>query len=268
MSERERIGALLEAGKITQDEANLLYSALEEAGQAVQEADQAVSDAVGGSGAAGKARFAQEPSSQPRSNPGPYTQSATPSLRWVRVRMMAGALKAKLDPSLSQPQIEGHAEVQQEGPDLVVTAKLPVGNFLGMLGNLGTVELCLPPGWGVDVDTKAAQLEARGIAYLKGRVAAGNVELDEVGGLDLEITAGNIEGSLRLLEGSHRLRVTMGNAELKLEEGSSARVTANVSMGNLDLRGFANQSSPALVGDGKAALEVAVRMGNLEIKAK
>lgn len=267
MSERERIGALLEAGKITQDEANLLLSALEEADQAVNEADQAVSQTV-----AGKAGFAQEAapqaSSEPRAPSETWVQGDAASLRWVKVRLLAGALEAKLDESLTQPQVEGHAEVYQEGQDLMVTAKLPVGNFLGMLGNVGTVELRLPSGWGLDIDTKAAQIEASRIAFLKGRVAAGNVELDGVEGLNLEVTAGNVEGSLRLLEGAHRLRVTLGNAELKLEEGSSARVAANVSMGNLDLRGLSGPGGNAQVGEGRAALEVAVRMGNLEIKAK
>lgn len=266
MSERERIGALLEAGKITQDEANLLLSALEEADQAVNEADQAVSQTV-----AGKAGFAREGTPQASSEPRASSEAAqgeAASLRWVKVRLLAGALEAKLDESLTQPQVEGHAEVYQEGQDLMVTAKLPVGNFLGMLGNVGTVELRLPSGWGLDVDTKAAQIEASGLAFLKGRVAAGNVELDGVEGLDLEVTAGNVEGSLRLLEGAHRLRVTLGNAELKLAEGSSARVAANVSMGNLDLRGLSGSGGNAQVGEGRAALEVAVRMGNLEIKAK
>ncbi|MER3480174.1 MAG: hypothetical protein C4327_06715 [Meiothermus sp.] len=261
MSERERIGALLEAGKITQDEAKLLYSALEEADQAVNEADRAVNDAVGSSddAAAGKAGFREEAPPQ-----------TSGDLRWVKVRLMAGALEAKLDQSLSQPRIEGSAEVRQVGQDLEVTPRVG-GSFLGILSNVGPVEMRLPPGWGLDVDTKAAQIEAEGIAFLKGRVAAGNVELDEVEGLDLEVTAGNIEGSLLLREGSHRLRVTMGNAELDLEEGSSARVTSSVSMGNLETKGhFAPGSgySDKQVGDGKATLEVSVRMGNLEIKAK
>jgi hypothetical protein len=272
MSERERIGALLEAGKITQDEANLLYSALEEADQAVSEADRAVNDAVGASNgtAAGKAGFERETPPQPSDDLRGST-SETPSLRWVKVHLMAGALEAKLDRSLSQPHIEGSAEVRQVGQDLEVTPRLSGGSFLGIFGNVGPVEMRLPPGWGLDIDTKAAQVEAEGITYLKGRVAAGNVELDEVEGLDLEVTAGNIEGSLLLKEGSHRLRVTMGNAELDLEEGSSARVVCSVSMGNLETKGhFAPGSgySDKQVGDGKAALEVAVRMGNLKIKAK
>ncbi|MER3554344.1 MAG: hypothetical protein C4331_08330, partial [Meiothermus sp.] len=115
MSERERIGALLEAGKITQDEAKLLYSALEEADQAVNEADRAVNDAVGSSddAAAGKAGFREEAPPQ-----------TSGDLRWVKVRLMAGALEAKLDQSLSQPRIEGSAEVRQVGQDLEVTPRV------------------------------------------------------------------------------------------------------------------------------------------------
>lgn len=269
MSERERIQALLGAGKITQEEANLLYSALDEADQALNQADQVIGDAVGSNGAAaGKAGF--------KSETWPPSGEAQ-SLRWVRVRLLAGALEAKLDSSLSQPHIEGSAEVRQVGQDLEVMPRLPGGSFLGILGPVGPVEMRLPPGWGLEVDSKAAQIEAEGITFLKGRVMAGNVELDEVAGLDLEVSAGNIEGSLLLKEGSHRLRVTMGNAELELEKGSSVRVQSGVSMGNLETKGFSGQASSSnlnnqplgqQIGDGRALLEVFVRMGNLELEAK
>ncbi len=205
-------------------------------------------------------------------------QYATPAtgwqpygLRWVRVKLTAGQLEARLDPSLSMPVVEGSADVRQQGADLEVMPQMTGGSFLsGLLGRLGSLELRLPPGWGLEIDSKAAQLEVEGVTFVKGRVAAGNVELEAVEGLDLEVTAGNIDGSLLLREGQHRLKVSMGNAELELLPGSSVRLEPGVSLGNQEIRGFNQTANGATrqIGEGRASLEVSVRMGNLEVKAR
>jgi hypothetical protein len=253
MSEQERIQALLQAGKITQQEADLLLSALEEGDQAARQAQESL----------GETQYAPPSSAwQPE------------GLRWVRVRLTAGELEARLDPSLQMPVAEGSAEVRQVGADLEVTPNMVSSSLLGgLLGPMGSLELRLPPGWGLELDSKAAQVEVQKISFLKGRVAAGNVELEAVEGLDLEVSAGNIDGSLLLCEGQHRLRVSMGNAELDLLPGSSVRLSSGVSLGNLEVKGFsrshaADGSEVRQVGDGRASLEVFVRMGNLEVKAR
>lgn len=261
MSEQERIQALLQAGKITQQEADLLLSALDEGDAAARQADWTINETVG------QPQYAPSASSE---QPGWQPQG----LRWARVKLTAGQLEVKLDPSLQMPVTEGQAEVRQVGSDLEITPKMVNSSFLGgLLGGLGSLELRLPAGWGLDLGSKAAQVEVEGVAFLKGRVAAGNVELRGVEGLDLEVTAGNIEGSLLLREGQHRLQVSMGNAELDLLPGSSVQLSPGVSLGNLETRGFsrsyaADGSEVRQVGEGKATLEVSVRMGNLEVKAR
>lgn len=254
MSEQERIQALLQAGRITQQEADLLLSALEEGDQAARQAQENL----------GEAQHAH-----------PQPSGWRPEgLRWVRVRLTAGELEARLDPSLQMPEVEGQAEVRPVGADLEVTPQMVGSSLLGgLLGPMGSLELRLPPGWGLEMDSKAAQVEAKGIRFLRGRVAAGNLDLEAVEGLDLEVSAGNIDGSLLLREGQHRLRVSMGNAELDLLPGSSVRLSAGVSLGNLETKGFtsshtADRAATRLLGEGKASLEVFVRMGNLEVKAR
>lgn len=249
MTEQERIQALLQAGKITQQEADLLLSALEEGETAVRQAQEAVGEP-----------YAPEPAGwQPE------------GMRWVRIKLTAGQLEARLDRGLEMPIVEGSAEVRRAGADLeVVPEQVNLGFLSGLLGRMGSLELRLPPGWGLEIDSKAAQIEAEGIEFLKGRVAAGNVELDAVRGLDLEVTAGNIEGSLLLAEGQHRLRVSMGNAELDILPGSSVRLLPSVSLGNQEIKGFERSPNGGAwqLGEGRASLEVSVRMGNLEIKAR
>jgi hypothetical protein len=250
MTEQARIQALLEAGKITQQEADLLLSALEEGEAAAQQAQAVIGEQYASSGAAGW---------QPE------------GLRWVRLKLTAGQLEARLDPAIEMPVLEGPAEVRRVGADLEIVPETMNAGFLnGLLGRMGRLELRLPPGWGLEVEGKAAQVEARGIDFLKGRVAVGNVELEAVKGLDLEVTAGNIEGSLLLQEGTHQLRVSMGNAELNLLPGSSVRLSASVSLGNQEIRGLERNPNGGdrQIGEGRARLEVSVRMGNLEIKAR
>jgi hypothetical protein len=189
----------------------------------------------------------------------------------VRARLTAGELEARLDPALQMPQVEGPAEVRRVGADLeIVPGQMNEGFLSGLLGRVGALKLRLPPGWGLEVAGQAAKVEARGIDFLKGRVAVGNVELEAVKGLDLEVTAGNIEGSLLLQEGTHQLRVSMGNAELDLLPGSSVRLAASVNLGNREIKGFEHNPNGGdrQLGEGRARLEVSVRMGNLEIKAK
>jgi len=245
----------LQAGKITQQEADLLLSALEEGDAAAQQADQNLSEAVG------QPQYATPRQSgwQPK------------GLRWARVKLMAGQLEARLDPSLQMPEVRGQAEVRQVGTDLEIIPKVVSGSFLGeLLGGMGSLELRLPAGWGLDLNSKAAQVEVEGVPFLRGRVAAGNVELEAVEGLDLEVTAGNIDGSLLLREGQHRLRVSMGNAELDLLSGSSVRLNPSVSLGSQEIRGFDRGANGVArqKGEGQATLEVTVRMGNLEVKAR
>lgn len=249
MTEQARIQALLQAGKITQQEADLLLSALEEGEAAAQQAQETVG-----------AQYAR-----------PETEGWQPEgLRWVRVKLTAGQLEAQLDPALEVPVVEGSAEVRTVGRDLEIVPEMNAGFLSDLLGRMGTLELRLPPGWGLEVEGKAAQVEAQGIDFLKGRVAVGSVELEAVKGLDLEVTAGNIEGSLLLQEGTHQLRVSMGNAELDLLPGCSVRLSASVSLGNQEIKGLERNPNGGdrQLGEGRARLEVAVRMGNLEIKAR
>jgi hypothetical protein len=240
MNERERIEALRREGKITDEEAQLLVEALEAADQVENELQNQ-----------------QMQYDQPRG------QAFDPTgLRWVKVNMLAGELEVRVDPSLQEPQVRGKAEVRQVGQDFVIEPQPVQGNFLGgLLKNLraGELDVRLPSGWGLELDGKAGDIEIQGVAFFRGRLLAGDIELREVGGLDLDVKAGNIEGSALLREGNHRLRIEMGNAQVRLLPGSSLKLKAEVGLGNLETPG--NQ-----VGGGLGNLEAYVRMGNLEIE--
>ena len=262
MNERERIQALLQAGKITEDEARLLMDALETEDEIEGLEGQLGSDP----------KYARANVSDPK-----YAQTASGSryakadangyqsgLRWVKVHMLAGNIEASVDPSLQTPQLtRGNADMRSVGQDIELDVQAVRSDFLGgLLGSIkaGDIELKLPEGWGLEVDGKAGEVDVKDVACLRGRVLAGNVELERVHGLDLSVRAGNVEGSLLLTEGQNNLKVSMGNVELKLLEGSNVKVTPHVSLGNV------SPNHPPVMGDGRALLDVTVSMGNVEIR--
>lgn len=265
MTEQERILALLDEGKINQEEADLLLEALAEADDAEEEALAFAEPDVG--------RNPQPPPAAPQPPPrAPEPpegreeagKETGKDLRWVRAYLTAGEFNVEVDPSLGEPVMEGSGDMRRQGDDFVVNqqAKHPDGGLLGFIGNLkiGEVKLRLPEGYGVDLVSKAGNLNISGAAYFKGRVLAGNVELRKVRGIDLELRAGNLDAELYLSEGEHRVQVAMGNAELVLLRGSSVRVKTHAGMGRVDIRG------PSTVGGGRANLDVAVKIGSLEVE--
>lgn len=259
MDERERIEALRREGKINDEEAQMLLEALEAADRVESE----VQASVGPQNVQYDQPQGQAASSGAAKEGWAYQSQPSPAgIRWVKVNMLAGELEARVDPSLQEPQVRGKAEVRQVGQDFVVEPQPVQGDFLGgLLKNLkaGELDLRIPAGWGLELDGKAGDIEIDGVAFVRGRLLAGDIELREVGGLDLDVKAGNIEGSALLQGGSHRLRIEMGNAQVRLLPGSSVKVKAGVGLGNLETPG--NQ-----VADGAGTLEAYVRMGNLEIQ--
>lgn len=258
MDERERIEALRREGKINDGEAQMLLEALESADRVESE----VQASVGPQNAQYDQPRGQAASSGAAKGWAYQSQPSPAGMRWVKVNMLAGELEARVDSSLQEPQVRGKAEVRQVGQDFVVEPQPVQGDFLGgLLKNLkaGELDIRLPPGWGLELDGKAGDIEIEGVAFVRGRLLAGDIELREVGGLDLDVKAGNIEGSALLREGSHRLRIEMGNAQVRLLPGSSLKLKAGVGLGNLETPG--NQ-----VAGGAGTLEAYVRMGNLEIE--
>jgi hypothetical protein len=265
MNEHQRIQALLQAGKITPDEAKLLLEALdtEDEVEGIEGQLRSNPEPKYAQANASDPKYAQASASEPK-----YAQTSnghTFDLRWLKVRMLAGNIEASVDPSLQTPQVtRGNADMRSVGQDVELDVQAVRSDFLGgLLGSIraGDIELKLPQGWGLEIDGKAGEVEVKDVACLRGRVLAGNIELERVHGLDLSVRAGNVEGSLLITEGQHHLKVSMGNAELKLLPGSNVKVTPHVSLGNVS-----NQDP--VVGEGKAVLDVTVSMGNVELRAQ
>ena len=55
-----------------------------------------------------------------------------------------------------------------------------------------------------------------------------------MGGVDLGLSAGDVNATVRLTTGEHRVKLSAGDLNITLLEGSSVRVTGGVSMGDAD----------------------------------
>ncbi|WP_119315810.1 hypothetical protein [Calidithermus terrae] len=244
MTERERIQALLDEGRITQEEASLLLEALAEA-----EAAEAEAEAQAG------------------------------PTRWLRARVSARTLEVRVDPSLSEPRVEGEAEFRAKGTDYHLDArpKGPKGWHGGEWhAHERPVTVSLPGGVGLDVDLSAGTVIADDLPYLRASVGAGNLIARNLGGIDANVKAGTLNAELYLDQGQHRVQVKAGSAVLKLLPGSDYEAQGEVIMGNFtstgkhrldNERGFPGmrQSFNILEGQGRAKLEIQVKMGSLNL---
>lgn len=255
MSERERIQVLLEEGRITQEEADLLLEALAEVEAAEAEAQ-----------------------AEPTLPPPPRSSSGQPA-RWLRAEVSGRNLEVRVDPTLSEPKLVGEAELQARGTDYLLEARHK-GPKTWHTDQWNAHErpliVTLPGGMGLDVDLSAGTLIASDLPYLRAEVRAGNLVGHNLSGIDAEVKAGNLEAELRLTGGQHRVQVKAGNATLSLLPGSDYEAVGDVVMGHFEcggkhrmdkMRGMPGkrESFNILEGQGKARLELLVKMGNLNL---
>ena len=281
MSEQDRIQALVEEGKISQEEAKLLLEALQDTEQEeVERVDMS------------KAVAPPDPPTSPSPEPPVSTPSSAPEsslepptssqevTRWVTVSMLAGDLDVSVDSSLSEPVFEGKAELTRRGDDFEIRQRPRQKEGESLLDNLlnwgkaGDLEVRIPVGYGLEVKSKAGDIDVEGVPYLKGKLLAGDVDAQEVGGIDLSLQAGDVDVSLRLTAGEHRLKAMAGDVDIVLLAGSSVVTNGNISAGSLHLEGpFTRQESIAggrfegTVGAGGARLEVDLMAGDVSVKA-
>ncbi len=288
MSDRDRVNLMVEEGKITPEEAERLLSALEDIGGLEGEMDdlerEAAQEDGGGTSAGvpiGSASSAAEavPASSPQ------------DLRWVRVSILAGDLDIRGDASLSEPLIDSDQDnvtLSREGNDFVIalakrekTARREgvdgfldgIGEFVsGIVGRIGDLDIRVPAGFGVMIDSKAGDVDVRGVAFVKAKLLAGDIDLHDIGGIDLSMSAGDVDATLLLTKGQHRVKVSAGDVDVRLLSGSSVTVAGSVSMGDIEaekpLEAFRTGMGGNLsgrLGAGEAKLELSVSAGDLEV---
>ncbi|CAN5887347.1 hypothetical protein BH24DEI2_BH24DEI2_00560 [soil metagenome] len=308
-SDQERIQALVTRGKITQAEADRLVAALQDSDSSntdsgtVEPAEASRGEVERGTNSAAdliqntlQHETVIEESNTARTAAAQIPEENLPEeLRWVRVSMFTGDLDVCVDPGLSEPAVDGeptHFEVRKTGEDYVVGPvrreqdRAPrregidgfidgitefVGDLVGHIG--GDLNVRIPVGFGIILDSKAGDVDVRDVPFVKASLVAGDLDLRNVGGIDLSMSAGDVDASLRLTSGTHRIKVSAGDVDVTLLNGSSVSVVGAVSMGDVDAdaplstkRTGMGGSLSGQVGDGRAKLELSVSAGDLDVR--
>jgi hypothetical protein len=244
----------------------------EEAAQIAREAVRAGTERL-------RAAFGTGASSPPRDPEATTERDATPTdvappgTPWLAIGLLAGDVEVFAG-DVAQPEIasgEGvHLEADGAGSRLVVERD---HSLLGRLRPVD-VELRVPRHWGVDLDVKAGDLTLRDVAFVRGRVLAGDIEVRAATGIDLECGAGDLSVSLRPTVGRHRLSARAGDLDVRLLAGSDVEVTGHLSLGDATARGFSLErrglgaAVTGRLGAGRAHLAVELGAGDLILRAE
>ncbi|MEX2542211.1 MAG: hypothetical protein WD314_10380 [Trueperaceae bacterium] len=305
MDDRERIEALAADGRITREEADRLLRVLDDIDGTERELDgvdaevarqgSASEQQVAGGAAGNPDRRAQgRPESSDSAPPPPPPPSAASDARtfgvapegmsWVEVQLLAGDLEIEVDEELSTPTVAGQGkgettlEQTARGYRLRGAAGAEESTFLGrLIGGItrGNVQLWVPRGWGVRLEMKAGDVTVRGpLAFLSGHLLAGDLDADELHGVDLEVKAGDIGLALRITEGRNKVHAVAGDVRIRLLADSDVKLSGRVSIGDLTVpnewgssgRGLGSRFERTL-GQGSGSLDLALGTGDLEVEA-
>jgi len=173
------------------------------------------------------------------------------------VRLVAGGANVEVvgKRGLTLPEAEG-GEFRQEGE--------------GHLFRLGVGEkgrLWVPEGSLVRLEAKGSNLELSRVALL-GQAHGCNLEGEGILGLDLGLVAGNLEATLLLREGTHRLDLKASNAELSFLPPSDLLLEVGERLSSVKVGGaLARVPGGYRLGEGRAVLRVRAFASNLEVEA-
>ena len=307
-SEHARVQALLDSGRITQDEAEILFAALGEKDENIQaESTDDSSEAVprltslgappaaaeqhvaatkqGGTQADSPVQPPEPPASAPPLPPYPPETPQTPPKteetvqQWVKLSGFCGDLSVETDASLNSPVVTGKATLERtETGYLIRTPPEAKGdsNWLTRLHQAaGDVRVRLPENVGLDLRIAAGDGEVRGVKAVKGSFTGGDFRITGAETLDLTVTAGDVTVKLRPQTGEQRLRTTSGDVNLTFLAGSSVTVSGSATCGDLNLPqnftrsgGFVGGSFEGTVGAGEARLELRLIAGDVTLRTE
>ena len=177
----------------------------------------------------------------------------TPSL--VRLVAQGAEVRVVGEKGLASPRAEG-GEFRQEGE-----------GYLLRLGLREKGRLWVPEGSPVRLEAKGSNLELSRVA-ISGQAHGCNLEGEGILGLDLGLVAGNLEATLLLREGTHRLDLKASNAELSFLPPSDLLLEIEARLSSLEVEGAWTRAPGGYrLGEGRAVLRVRAFASNLEVEA-
>lgn len=213
---------------------------------------------------------------------------AAPTGRQVRVVTVFGNANIVGDPSVSFAVAEGPHAARQDGDTLVIDHSPMVGDSSfsfdagrraivnGLHGQRDDVTVRMNPDLALFVKVQAGNMRIEGVhGPISGEVQAGNcVVRDFRGPLNLVVQAGELTATGRLDSGASKLRCAMGEMNIELDKGSSVRITAHSTMGDVSIDdgfgdGVVSRSGREItIGAGAATLDAECTMGTIRVSPR
>ena len=218
---------------------------------------------------------AESPATASAPNPAP---AGTPA-RQVKVTSRFGMAEIVGDPSVAFAVADGPHSARQDG-DTMIFDQSWFGQDGGFsFGNPNraaqaqSLVVRMNPDLALFAKIQAGHVRIAGVhGPITGEVLAGNCEVGDFRGpLNLVVQAGELTASGRLESGSSSLRCQMGDMKIRLEKGSSVRITARSTMGDVSINGDLGKSitsrsgSEVVVGTGEATLVADCTMGTISL---
>jgi len=218
----------------------------------------------------------------------------SPEGRAARVRIVCSIATADIvgDPSVSEAVAEGPHRARRDGDTLVIEGQddgFEMGAFSFAFGDwqrqprvrrhqrgrhrwgMGVqypLRVRVNPDLPLDIEAQAGRIRVRGVhAPIKGNVQAGSTDIvDFRSPLDLSVQAGSVSARGVLDRGVSRIRCEAGSVRIRLERGSSVRVTARNTLGKV-MFDDEDPRQPWVVGGGEGTLEIDSTMGAVRVAA-
>ncbi|HEX7005417.1 MAG TPA: hypothetical protein VF168_14630 [Trueperaceae bacterium] len=286
MDDRQRIEAMVEEGRITREEADRLLGVLDDIDQAEQKLEgmdaEVHSDPLPPRSPTATPADPPIPPSPRRADGGREERRLPEDIRWLEISLLAGDLQIEVSDSVTTPSAStsgrSHTELERtdDGFRLGGSSGNRGDNFLErMMSRIARddTRVVIPADWGLRMNMKAGDVEIHGpLRFLAGHLLAGDLDADEVHGLDLDISAGDIDLGLLLDEGRHRLHAIAGDVRVRLLNGCDVRVSGKVNIGDLSLPEEWTMKNKGLgasfehsLGQGRAELTLDLGTGDLDV---
>jgi Putative adhesin len=271
---RDRIENLLREGKISPEEANKLFRALEAQGETVEKSTPTVGQGSSGPAIPTPVKPVAPTLPTPVIPPMPPAPPAPPEvsttknletqqtdkfvfqgpLQQVFININAGDIDVIGVPG-DQLVVEGNGVLSIVREDETQTIRIGSSGKMDNpteVGFLDTVFKAIGRVMPVDVKIKvpanlprleikalAGDVDVQGVAGLvKLNVSAGDLKLRDVGQFEIDAKAGDIKVSTKLETGESKITALAGDIEVRLEPGSSVSLKARVQAGDVGAKGF------------------------------
>jgi hypothetical protein len=206
-------------------------------------------------------------------------------VRSVRVVSHLGSTTVVADPTVAVAVADGPHRARQDGETMTIEFGLlipdnnfsfgPAGRALNGLSRRGEeLVVRMNPDLALSAKLQAGEVKILGVhGPISAEVQAGDCRIEDFRGeLTAFVQAGSLTARGKLDAGTSRIRCQMGEVSLNLERGSSVRISAHSTLGDVSIDGASvkrsESSGELVIGAGAATLELECTMGDIKLNAE